>query len=98
VTWRARVRCRLRAVGTGRLAASDESLAPLAKRRRAWFAGSGWLDVPIHFAGSLTPDVATRGPAIVESSFTTVVVDPGALASRTAGGGLLVRFAGRDGP
>ena len=30
------------------------------------------------------------GPAIVESSFTTVVVDPGAVATRTAAGSLSI--------
>jgi N-methylhydantoinase A len=30
------------------------------------------------------------GPAIVESSFTTVVIDPGATATRLAGGGLSI--------
>jgi N-methylhydantoinase A len=38
----------------------------------------------------MRPDETVTGPAIVESSFTTIVVDPGATARRTAGGGLTV--------
>ena len=41
---------------------------------------------------AMTPDTPVAGPAIVESSFTTVVVDPGAAASRTTGGGLRITF------
>ena len=34
------------------------------------------------------------GPAIVESSFTTVVIDPGASVVRPAGGNLIVDVSG----
>ena len=36
--------------------------------------------------------IGFEGPAIVESSFTTVVIDPWATAARTAGAGLQVTF------
>ena len=40
----------------------------------------------------MTPGDPVKGPAIVESSFTTVVVDPWATAARTEGGSLQVTF------
>jgi N-methylhydantoinase A len=40
--------------------------------------------------GELEPDVPVAGPAIVESPLTTIVVDPGATAARTAGGSLAI--------
>ncbi len=94
VSWRARVRCRLRTAGTARLVPCAECAAPLVGRRRAWLAGLGWLEVPIHRFEATAAGLEIPGPAIVESSFTTVVVDPGAVATRTAGGGLLIHHEG----
>ncbi len=91
VTWRARVRCRLREGGTGRLAGAGGTAAELGQRH-AYFAGTGWVDVPVARFEAMAPGEPVKGPAIVESSFTTVVVDPGTVAERTAGGGLRVTF------
>jgi N-methylhydantoinase A len=89
VTWRARVRCTLRAQGTGTLAAGDSD-GSARGRRRAWFRGPGWVEAETCRFAAMRPDETVTGPAIVESSFTTIVVDPGATARRTAGGGLTV--------
>jgi N-methylhydantoinase A len=91
VTWRAKVRCRLREGGGGRLpeAAAAES-GP--SKRRIYFSETGWTEAPIVRFETMTPGERLKGPAVVESSFTTVVVDPGATASRTEGGGLQVTF------
>jgi N-methylhydantoinase A len=40
----------------------------------------------------MSPKEPIEGPAIVESSYTTVVIDPWATAARTAGAGLQVTF------
>jgi len=40
----------------------------------------------------MMPGEALAGPAIVESAVTTVVIDPGATAQRSAGGGLVVQL------
>ncbi len=91
VTWRARVRCRLRETGTGRLVARVEEGA-VAPRRPIYFAGTGWVEASVEHFETMPEGQAVEGPAIVESSFTTVVIDPGAVAWRTAGGGLSVRL------
>jgi N-methylhydantoinase A len=52
----------------------------------------GWMDAPVVRFEALSPDAPVTGPAIVESSFTTVVIDPWATAARTEGAGLRVTF------
>jgi N-methylhydantoinase A len=91
VTWRARVRCRLRETGTGRLVAPADGGA-VDPRRPVYFAGTGWIEARVERFETLPEGREVEGPAIVESSFTTVVIDPGAVARRTAGGGLAARL------
>lgn len=89
VTWRARIRCRLRETGTGPLIPRDPGHA-IAPRRQVYFSATGWSEADVARFETMGEGAAVRGPAIVESSFTTVVVDPGAIARRTAGGGLAI--------
>ena len=86
VTWRARVRCRLREGGAGRLAAGAE--ARIESGRRVYFADAGWVEAKVRRFEAVEGEIV--GPAIIESSFTTVVVDPGAIARRTASGSLSI--------
>ncbi|MBI2215675.1 MAG: hydantoinase/oxoprolinase family protein [Candidatus Rokubacteria bacterium] len=54
----------------------DAGGAPAAQRsRRAWF--EQWLDVPVHDLERLAAGAELKGPAIVESPTTTVVVREG---------------------
>jgi N-methylhydantoinase A len=87
VTWRARVRCRLREGGAGRLVAGAAD-ARIEGRRQVYFATAGWLEAAVHRFEAVEREVA--GPAIIESSFTTVVVDPDAVARRSASGSLVI--------
>ena len=87
VTWRARVRCRLRTGGAGRLAIADAD-AGIEGRRPVYFADAGWVEASVHRFDAVEGEIP--GPAIIESSFTTVVVDPGAIARRTAAGSLSI--------
>lgn len=91
VTWRAKVSCRLHEESAGLLAEVDPDRSP-ASSRSIYFPQSGWIDARIARLEAIGPGVAVEGPAIVESSFTTVVIDPGATAERTAAGGLRVTF------
>ena len=91
VTWRAKVRCRHREGRTGRLREPDIEQKG-ASRRPIYFSGVGWMDAPIVRFEAMSPKKPIEGPAIVESSFTTVVIDPWATAARTAGAGLQVTF------
>jgi N-methylhydantoinase A len=88
VTWRARVRCRL-ARGDGRAALRLPAGRP-EHRRRAYFPLIGWTDARVLSFESLAMDGAVPGPALIESPFTTVVVDPGASARRAPSGGLVI--------
>lgn len=91
VTWRAKVRCRLREGASGRLP-TPKGVGPMMSRRKIYFAATGWVDAPVARFEAMRPDEPVAGPAIIESSFTTVVVDPDTTAVRTAGGGLRVTF------
>ena len=91
VTWRAHVKCRLRPGGTGRLAAPDSTEAALS-RRPVFFSSTGWVNAPVARFEAMKSGESLAGPAIVELSFTTVVIDPGATAERSEGGGLRVTF------
>jgi N-methylhydantoinase A len=50
------------------------------------------MDTPVLHVESMLPSQIVTGPAIIESSFTSVVVDPGAMAERMASGSLLIRL------
>jgi len=91
VTWRAKVRCRLRADEAARAPATPNGVE-LASSRRIYLAGSGWVEGRVARFEAMQTGEPLPGPAIIESSFTTVVVDPGTVAVKTDGGGLKVTF------
>jgi N-methylhydantoinase A len=88
IAWRVRAGRRLAGSGPGRLAATAE--APAATTRRAWLAGSGWTDLPLHRFAALPEGAAIAGPAIVESPFTTILLPPGSRGRRLPSGTLAV--------
>jgi N-methylhydantoinase A len=88
VTWRARVRCHLGGLAP-QLLRLETGAGHASGRRAAYFTGIGWVETRVEQFATL-PLVALDGPVIVESPFTTVVVDPGASARRSASGGLIV--------
>jgi len=86
---RAMVRCRMREQPSFRLATA----AAKGKRppvRPAFFAKEGWTESAIYHLEALAVDEVHAGPAIVESDFTSVVVDPGASFRRAASGSLII--------
>ena len=91
VSWQAHVRCQLRERGTGRV--SRELAQPLNKStRRCYFPGHGHVDVPVSVFDLLDAGWRTRGPAIVESSLTTVVVNPGVEVVKAPSGSLIMNL------
>ena len=91
IGWSATVACRIRgdagcSLAPSRLAAGRQR--PLT--RRAYFAGYGWVDAAVHKFEILPVDLDIDGPALIESSFTTVVIEPGARACRRASGSLAI--------
>ncbi|MBE2245007.1 MAG: hydantoinase/oxoprolinase family protein [Burkholderiaceae bacterium] len=47
-------------------------------RRPAWFSGQGFVDTPVYDGDRLGAGAVVEGPAIVEETFTTFVLPPGA--------------------
>jgi N-methylhydantoinase A len=86
---RAMVRCRMREQPSFRLApAAFKGKRPPV--RSAFFAKEGWTETAIYHLEALAVDEVHAGPAIVESDFTSVVVDPGASFRRAASGSLII--------
>ncbi len=86
--WTARVRCRLRAAGLPRLAVDSSHGVPV--RRRARFDGVGWIEVAVYRFTDLIVGVEQSGPAIIETPFTTIVLQPGSRFHTTAAGSVVV--------
>ena len=92
VTWRARAICQL--PRTGKVAVVSEGRPAFdRKRRRAVFSRHGSLETIVHHIEVMTPGAPLTGPAIVESSFTTVVIEPNDIAELTNDGSLVIRIA-----
>ncbi|MEX2375874.1 MAG: hydantoinase/oxoprolinase family protein [Dehalococcoidia bacterium] len=89
VAWSAHVRCRL----TDRDWPVIQSRTPSRtepKRRPVYFSELNELNIDVLVLEDLRVGEMVPGPAIVESSFTTVVVDPGATMTRTVNGSLYI--------
>jgi N-methylhydantoinase A len=95
VTWKTKVECRLRSGPIETPEADVGTRAPT--QREVYFHGSGRLDTTIVDLDSLTVGEAVEGPAIVQSPVTTIVVDPGAVATRTETAALVID-TGAEGP
>jgi N-methylhydantoinase A len=93
VTWRARVTCSIWDGGWS--AAPDASVRISEPRhRKALFDGHGWVDARVLDFAEVADGTAVAGPALISSPVTTIVVDPGAAARRSATGSLVVTFGG----
>jgi N-methylhydantoinase A len=91
LSWRARVRCRLRDGAFGLVTNQRQEVIPGRAVREVDFLDGGRAQAPVLHLAHVPPATAIAGPAIVESPWTTIVVDPGAVAHRTAGGTLVIR-------
>lgn len=87
---RARITCPLQERSEGRL--HSEGIGQ-SSRREVYFSGHGRLSAEVRPLHELRPDEELPGPAIVESPFSTIVIEPGALARRRPGGSLIVSLA-----
>ncbi|OAJ56524.1 5-oxoprolinase [Paraburkholderia ginsengiterrae] len=94
VGWSAVVSCRIRKQEGAALARSSAK-AIANPLRKAYFAGKGFLDSAVVRFEAMQPGEPVSGPAIVESSFTTVVINPGSIAERRPSGSLSI-IPGRD--
>lgn len=89
IGWTAHVACRLRAHAGFHLE-EERDAASKQTRRRAYFGPTGWSDVAVYRFETLKTGDEVAGPAIVESAFTTIVIDPGATGVRRASGSLSI--------
>jgi N-methylhydantoinase A len=91
VSWRATVSCRLREGDLGQLENKDQTYGgkvPIS--RNAYFDDTGMVDTRVALFERMEPNATVNGPAIIESAFTTVVIDPGAKAVRRSSGSLVI--------
>lgn len=89
VGWTASVKCRLREGESGSLAKRDFGTA-VDGTRKVYFSGHGHVDATVRRFEAMKEGEVLNGPAIIESPFTTVVVDPGATAERRASGSVSI--------
>ncbi|NBU13576.1 MAG: hydantoinase/oxoprolinase family protein, partial [Alphaproteobacteria bacterium] len=88
VTWNAEVRCRISSGKPGRLRPDHRGLALPSRRVR--FLGSDFVDAPVYRFEAIKEGAIIDGPAMIESDFTSVVIDPGATARRDELGNLVI--------
>ena len=88
IGWSATVRCRIFSPRPGRIVSSAASRS--IANRGVYFRRVGWTHAAVHAFETLAPDSIVNGPAIVESGFASVVIDPGATARKDRTGCLVV--------
>jgi N-methylhydantoinase A len=76
---------------------TTDSRGPVAATRHAYFPGHGRVEARVCAVHAMEVDQPLEGPAIVESPFSTVVVEPGAAAQRRPSGSLLITATAADG-
>jgi N-methylhydantoinase A len=89
VGWTASVKCQLRESESGTLVAAETAAAGDGTRK-IYFAETGYVDATVRRFEAMTAGEKLAGPAIIESPFTTVVVDPGAVAERRKSGSVSI--------
>ena len=78
--------------GSSNNAAASPVTAPGPARHRTAFmkAAGGTVDLPVHDLAAIAPGTRLQGPALLESSLTVTLVPPGAAATITGDGGVLI--------
>lgn len=89
VGWSVSVACRIRSNAGGGVVAAPSATADEGTRS-AFFPGLGRLATAVRRFEAIATGERVAGPAIIESSFTTVVVNPGAVAERRPSGNLSI--------
>lgn len=89
IAWRASVRCRA-ALDTNLSLSQTGPRSSGPRSRRAYFASMGWAEVPVFEFRDLALRKRIKGPAIVESPFTSIVIERSATFSRTGSSNLVL--------
>jgi N-methylhydantoinase A len=93
VSWQAMVRCRFEDRVTGRVQTKVDA-KDIGGTRRCYFPAEGFVNSDVYAFGTLAEGQKMLGPAIIESDLTTVVLNPGAVAEKTASGSLVIDLSG----
>jgi N-methylhydantoinase A len=88
VNLRARVTCPLAGGSDDTVALERSQGAP--QSRSVYFSDAGLVDAAICRLETMSAGTRVTGPAIIESSFTTIVLNPGAVAERSSNGSLVI--------
>lgn len=92
IGWSARASCRVHERIIGRMKSHSEE-AERPGTRRVYFGGSGFCDAVVVPFAALAIDRVHKGPALIESPFSSVVADPGSVFWRTTDGSLVIDIA-----
>jgi N-methylhydantoinase A len=87
--WTAQVSCRFAEAGAPKLMRGGAGARP-PSLRPVFFQGAGWIDAQVLQFEAIEVGASVSGPAIIENSFTTIVVDLDATATRRSSGSLLI--------
>ena len=90
VGWNARADCVLRQTQELVLTTRPADDQKQPRRRRIYLDDQGWVEAAIHRFEAIPIGAEIVGPAVIESSFTTIVVDPAARAIRRLLGSLAI--------
>ena len=90
VGWSAAVRCQLREGPTGQLK-GDADTAGRASKRDVFFENVGMVETPVFDLAQIDVGKTIQGPALIESPFTTIVVDPTATFALTENRAILIK-------
>ena len=89
INWRALARCKLREADVGAVV-EEAGKGSGVRSRQVFFPDSGLVEATIIHVESMERNRPVDGPAIIESSFTTVVINPGAQVRRSGAGSLVI--------
>lgn len=94
VTWKTRVECRLR---DGSISTPESAVGSAEPTQRAvYFHDSGRLETAVLDLDALPVGEVVHGPVIVQSPVTTIVIDPGARATRTEAASLVIETGAKE--
>lgn len=91
--WRVSVSAKLRDGDLGQIRVMTGQAAQV-RTRRCYFRETGEVDVALANLDAMPDGAKVAGPAIVESPFTTIVVNPGAVARKAPSGSVIIDVFG----
>jgi N-methylhydantoinase A len=92
MSFRARASCRVGDAGHPALAVDQSAAAVAARERPMIFHETGQVSSPAYRFDALATGEAITGPAVIESSFTTIVLPPGSRAEPRVDGHIVIEF------